>query len=224
MRVDVARTKRCLPARQTSEYRRSVRLTLGAVAAAVLLAGCGGAKAPSVARVATTTTSTRAAGSTTAPVGTAGSGSSSGQTPEQNALKYARCMRANGVPNFPDPNANGGFTFAPGSGIDLSSPAYKAAQTKCEKLMGGVAAGTQTHPSAQWLAKMVNAAHCMRSHGVPNFPDPITTMPSPSVLGGSGQISDIEGAVFVFPAATIDTQSPIFIRAAKTCGFPLHNH
>ena len=36
-------------------------------------------------------------------------------------------------------------------------------------------------------------------------------------------ISDIEGAIFVFPA-TLDTQSPAFTRAAAACQFPLHNH
>ncbi len=115
--------------------------------------------------------------------------------------------------------------FNPAAGVDPSSPAFEAAQAKCAKLMplGGLAPGTQTHPSAAWLAKMVKAAQCMRRHGVPNFPDPTTTVPSPKALGGRGQISNIDGAVFVFPAATVDTQSPAFTRAAKVCGFPLHN-
>jgi hypothetical protein len=208
--------------RATSRWRPA-RLALVATAAAVVLAGCGGAKRPSVASVATTT-STGAAASTNAAGGTAGSGSQS--QPQQAGLKYARCMRANGVPNFPDPSGSGGFTFSPGTGVDPSSPAFEAAQAKCQKYMnlgGGLATGTQTHPSPQWLAKMVKAAQCMRRHGVPNFPDPTTTVPSPRVLGGSGQISNIEGAIFVFPGS-IDTQSPQFTRAAKACGFPVHNH
>jgi hypothetical protein len=136
-------------------------------------------------------------------------------------------MRANGVPNFPDPGPGGGFTFNPADGADPSSPVFDAAQAKCQKYMtlgAGLTPGTRTHPSAQWLAEMVKAAQCMRRHGVPSFPDPTTTVPSPKVLGGGGQISNIDGVVFVFPAATVDTQSPVFTRAAKTCGFPLHNH
>jgi hypothetical protein len=86
---------------------------------------------------------------------------------------------------------------------------------------GGLAPGTQTHPSPQWLAKMVRAAQCMRRHGAIDFPDPTTTVPSLS--GFVGVISDIEGVIFVFPAG-IDTQSPLFMRTAKRCGFPLHNH
>jgi hypothetical protein len=199
---------------------RSAGLALAGAAAAVVLAGCGGTKSPSVATIATTTTTT----STSAGASTTGSQSSA--TAQDPGLRYARCMRANGVPNFPDPSGGGGgFTFGPGSGVDPSSPAFKRAQAQCGKLMGGgLAPGTQTHPSAQWLAKMVRAAQCMRRHGVPNFPDPTTTVPSPTVLGGGGQISNIDGVVFAFPAATIDTQSPAFTRAAKTCGFPLHNH
>jgi hypothetical protein len=173
--------------------------------AATALAGCGGSNASPVASVATT----------------------SSTQPQQEALEFARCMRASGVPAFPDPSAGGGFTFSPGTGVDPASPAFKAAQTRCKKytpLGGGLAPGTQTHPSAQWLAKMVKAANCMRRHGVPRFPDPTTTVPSPIDLGGNGLISNIDGAVFVFPAATIDLHSPLFVHAAKTCGFPLRNH
>lgn len=137
-------------------------------------------------------------------------------------------MRANGVPSFPDPSGDGGFTFPAGGGVDRSSPAFERAQATCRKYLvglgGGLTPGTRTHPSAPWLATMVAAARCMRRHGVPGFPDPTTTVPSPTVLRGDGQISNIDGAVFVLPAATIDTRSPVFVRAARTCGFPLHNH
>jgi hypothetical protein len=132
-------------------------------------------------------------------------------------------MRGNGVPNFPDPSPGGGFMFQPGAGIDPSSPAVTAAQAKCEKLIGGgilTAPGSTTHPSAQWLTQMVAAAQCMRRHGITDFPDPTTTVPS---LHGFGEISDIEGAIFAFPAS-LDTQSLEFTQAAAACGFPLHNH
>jgi len=143
---------------------------------------------------------------------------------QRESLKYAECMRANGLPNFPDPGAGGGFEIPQGSGIDPSSPAFKTAQAKCEKLTPGLALGSTTHPSAQWLAQMVKAAQCMRRHGISGFPDPTTSIPSnPFPSGGGGVISDIEGAVFVFPAS-LDMQSPLFTQAANSCGFPLHNH
>jgi hypothetical protein len=42
------------------------------------------------------------------------------------SLEFARCMRANGVPNFPDPNGRGG-QLGPDSGIDPASAAFQSA-------------------------------------------------------------------------------------------------
>jgi hypothetical protein len=51
------------------------------------------------------------------------------------ALRFSQCMRAHGVPNFPDPSfgAGGGIQlgFRRGSGIDPQSPAFQAAQKAC---------------------------------------------------------------------------------------------
>ncbi|HUJ92981.1 MAG TPA: hypothetical protein VLW05_09785 [Gaiellaceae bacterium] len=186
----------------------------------LLASGCGGSKSPSVASVATTASSNAAGGA-------AGSGSPTGQTQvQQDALKYARCMRSNGVPDFPDPSPSGGFFFQSGGGVDPFSPAFEAAQAKCRKLMpAGPAPGSTTHPSAQWLAHMIKVAECMRRHGVPDFPDPRTSVPENPFPAGSpgGVISDIDGVIFVFPAS-LDMQSPEFTQAAAACRFPLHNH
>jgi hypothetical protein len=199
--------------------------------AVLVLAGCGGSKAPSVAELATTTSSSAATthngtGSTNATGGAAASGSSSSQTPQQEALAYAQCMRANGVPNFPDPTAGGGFLFS-SSAVDRSSPAFIAAQAKCKRLLpgGGLPGpGTSTHPTTEALAEMVKIAACMRRHGVSDFPDPQTSVPSnPFPAGSAGVISDIDGVILVFPES-LDTQSPLFTKAAATCQFPLHNH
>jgi hypothetical protein len=195
----------------------------------LLAAGCGGgSKSPSVANVGTTTSSSTDAGATTTTSGAATSGASGRAQLQRDASKYSECMRASGVPNFPDPKAGGGFLLQTGTGIDPSSAVFKAAQAKCRKLLPGggpPGPGTQTHPSAQWLAHMVKVAQCMREHGISNFPDPRTSVPSNPFPAGSpsGVISDIEGVILFFPA-TIDTQSPLFKQAAAACGFPLHNH
>jgi hypothetical protein len=58
------------------------------------------------------------------------------------AVKFAECMRAHGVPNFPDPSdtpppgvtrilALHGMVFAVGSAIDPRSPAFRQAATAC---------------------------------------------------------------------------------------------
>lgn len=207
--------------------RRSGGLALLAAATSIVLAGCGGSTSPSVANIATTAASV-AASSTTISSGAGASGSPPSATRlQQNALAYSRCMRANGVPSFPDPKPGRGFFFQAGAGIDPSSPAFKAAQARCRRLLpsGGLAPGSTTHPSPQWLAQMVKIAECMRRHGISDFPDPRTSVPSNPFPAGSagGVISDIDGVILVFPAA-IDTQSSAFTRAAAACQFPLHNH
>jgi hypothetical protein len=52
---------------------------------------------------------------------------------EAQALEFAKCMRANGVPNFPDPQfaSNGGELVKPVAGVDPNSPSYQAATNKC---------------------------------------------------------------------------------------------
>jgi len=57
-------------------------------------------------------------------------------------VRYARCMRAHGVPNFPDPQITsggigvpGGFTFdTAGRNLDQKSPQYQAASRACQSL------------------------------------------------------------------------------------------
>ncbi|MGH9105431.1 MAG: hypothetical protein ACRDZX_06255 [Acidimicrobiales bacterium] len=54
---------------------------------------------------------------------------------EAQALEFAKCMRANGVPNFPDPKpiSNGPEKFGPIPGVDPNSPTYQAGAKKCSR-------------------------------------------------------------------------------------------
>lgn len=63
----------------------------------------------------------------------ANGGGSSGNT--QADLNFANCMRSHGVANFPEPNAQGRFTFTGGSGSGLNpnSPTFKSAMQTCRK-------------------------------------------------------------------------------------------
>jgi hypothetical protein len=199
---------------------RRINLSTAVLASvALLVAGCGrGSANPGVARLSSGTSSTDTANG-------AGAAGTSAGSPEAAALAFAGCMRANGLPNFPDPKAGGGFLFHTGAGADPSSPAFKTAQAKCKKFLPP-GPGSGPPPSAKTLAHYLTVAQCMRQHGVPEFPDPRTTAPFDprAALGsGGGVISDIEGVVFLF-GAKIDQQSPAFTRAAAACAFPLHNH
>jgi hypothetical protein len=128
-------------------------------------------------------------------------------------------MRANGVPNFPDPSPGGGFLFSV-TGLDRSSPAFRAAQAKCQNLLpagGPPRPGTRTHPSAQTLAKLLAVAQCMHQHGVPDYPDPRTSVPANPFPSGTGVITDYDGAILLFPS-TLNMQSPAFTQAVAACG------
>lgn len=191
---------------------RACALALTALLCCMLVVACGAASH----------STSGVGGGASAPAET-GESSGAGTPPSaaqlhQQGLAFARCMRSHGVPNFPDPNAGGNFYVG---GVNRASPAFRAAQASCRKLMPGGGPPSQTHPSAQTLARFRRIAACMRRHGVPDFPDPRTSAPH---LGpGIGEISDIEEVIFVFPS-TIDQQAPAFTQAAAACAFPLHNH
>jgi hypothetical protein len=86
-------------------------------------------------------------------------------------------MRAHGVPNFPDPGADGGnpVTASPGSptitiaGIPFSGPAFEKAEKICNPLGLG-----RSRPaiSAAQKQKLIAFAECMRHHGLTQWADP----------------------------------------------------
>jgi hypothetical protein len=68
----------------------------------------------------------------------AGSGNGGQDTAQQSQiLKWVACMRQNGVPTMPDPQADGKMLVGPDSGVDPQSQAYKDAETKCRDLAPG---------------------------------------------------------------------------------------
>lgn len=86
-------------------------------------------------------------------------------------LAYASCMRAHGVPDFPDPKrVSGGWELSLTQAIAESPQYQRANQGPCRMLQPG-AGGTSTI-SAQERERALKFAACMRSHGVPSYPDP----------------------------------------------------
>lgn len=49
-------------------------------------------------------------------------------------VRHAQCMRAHGVPNYPDPNipSHGPYDFGPPASVNTNAPAFKHAATACE--------------------------------------------------------------------------------------------
>jgi hypothetical protein len=156
-----------------------------------------------------------ACGSSGNSVGAASGGRSPASA--QAGIKFAACMRSHGVPNFPDPSGGGGIHIAAGSGINPFSPAFKAAQASCRKLLPGGGPGAQ-HSTAQDIAQTLKVSECMRRHGVTGFPDPTLTPPSNPNPSEYSILEDRGGVVLAVPS-TINPGSPVFKQAAATCGF-----
>ena len=54
---------------------------------------------------------------------------------QQNALAFARCMRAHGI-NIPDPQTSGGGVKIQGNGINFDDPKFQQAQQACSRYLG----------------------------------------------------------------------------------------
>lgn len=187
----------------TIRLRRATCAAVALVAAGALIAGCGGG-GPTTGGVAslgshaskTSTTSSTAAGST-------GGGESS---PDSQAVAYSACMRSHGVPNFPDPKVStNGNEVKVAIGINPSisgNPQFKSAQQACSKLLpgGGPGSGPNHQISPQEQSQYLKAAACIRSHGIPNFPDP--------TFSGGGVHIEHQG---------LNESSPAFKAAVQAC-------
>ncbi len=126
---------------------------------------------------------------------------------------FAKCMRAHGVPNFPDPGSNGtgGMVIQARAGtpqglsvngVSVAAPAFQGAMQSCHsKLPGG---GNPPPLSASRRAAMLKFAQCMRANGLPGFPDPS--------FGPAGRIG-----LKVGPQAGLDPSSPAFRQAQAAC-------
>jgi hypothetical protein len=139
-----------------------------AAAALALLAACGGSP------------SSTAAGGSPSAAGPANAGGSA-SSPSQ--VSYSNCMRSHGVPNYPDPSG-GSLPKGDARAFGVSSTVFSAAESACQHLLPN-AGSFQEQTSqctlngdcspavvAQMMAIDRKFAQCMRSHGVPNWPDP----------------------------------------------------
>lgn len=86
------------------------------------------------------------------------------------AVAYAQCVRANGVPNFPDPNSQGVFAVK-NNDTQAEEAQLHTAENTCKHLLPN--GGQQTkNQQQQTVSKLLQFSQCMRSHGLPSFPDP----------------------------------------------------
>jgi hypothetical protein len=180
-----------------------IKTNLGVVLLAsvvLVLAGCGGSSSsPGVAHLSSSTSSSSSAsGGDSSPESSASA--------QQKMVKFSQCMRTHGEPEFPEPT-EGGIRIQNhnGHGPNPESSRFQAAEKACSKY-----APSKVAPSPAEQAKMQEGAlkfsACMRSHGVPNFPDPEFHS------GGGGVRVRIGGK-----GSGIDPNSPQFKAAQRTC-------
>jgi hypothetical protein len=132
--------------------------------------------------------------------GSASSGpaTSTSMSNEELGIKFAQCMRDNGV-NVPDPDPDGGFGGAVGGPeVDRNSPEFKKGMDACKQYLPG--GGDLSKMDPKLIDQLRQLTQCLRDNGV-NVPDPDPNSP---MLGLGGM-------------ADIDRTSPAFQKAMEAC-------
>jgi hypothetical protein len=175
-----------------TRFRRRPMRTAAATALALLAAACGGSSGSHVAQI-----------GSTAAQRTSSAGTSAASTPGNGALAYANCVRAHGVPNWPEPNSSGVFEKSKLTlqQLGVSNSRLQAAQTACRHLLPRGSQPPNQAQLQQSRAQALSFSRCVRAHGVANFPDPDSDglIPDPASVG-------------------IDQGSPTFEAANNACG------
>lgn len=146
-----------------------------------------------------------------------GSHRSDATAPMNVDLQFAACVRAHGIPDYPDPGASSsGGSVNPPSGkvavdghiLTESSQAVGSAEIKCQKYSPDTQFGPRysSEQMARVRAGMLAMSKCMRDHHI-HYPD-VTVVAGP---GGHGFELGYPKSV------SLDYRSPAFISANKIC-------
>ena len=109
--------------------------------------------------------------STAKSTATASSTADKKLTARDKAVKFAECIRAHGVGDFPDPNAKNQFEY----GVSVTKAVWTQAVEACKDLQPpGTLSGKRT-PKQQ--SASLRFAECIRDNGVKDFPDPVNGEP-----------------------------------------------
>ena len=147
------------PKAACGRFFRATVVFVALIGGGMLAAACGG---PSDHGVASLGKATTTAGPSRVPGGSAAN-------PSTRALAFVQCMRAHGDTKMADPVVSGHRVQIR---VDPKDPHFTAAYDACRHLLpdNGVSKNTIS-PADQ--SDYIKAAMCMRSHGVPDFPDPV---------------------------------------------------
>jgi hypothetical protein len=140
---------------------RKLRALAALAVVALVNAGCG-SNAPSE----TGTVSSSGTASSSGTTSSAGTGGTKKLTARDKAVKFAECIRAHGVTDFPDPDAKNQFQY----GVSVSPAVWNKAVSACKDLQPPGTLSGKRSPRQQ--ATALKFAQCMRDNGVKDFPDP----------------------------------------------------
>jgi hypothetical protein len=165
-------------------------LITAVIAGAALLAGCSSSDASE--GVATLSGGTASSSPSPEP--------SADDSAEEAALKFAQCMRDNGVPDFPDPqvDADGNMRFQVHQGADIDPEAARKARDACQKYAPALRGGFSEEDRTRIQDSLLAYAKCMRENGY--------DMPDPDFSGGDKPF-----------AIDIDRDDPAFQKAHAAC-------
>jgi hypothetical protein len=107
--------------------------------------------------------------SSASSTGTAGTDSK--LSARDKAVKFAECIRAHGVSDFPDPDAQNQFQY----GVSVTPAVWNRATTACKALQPPGTLSSKRTPKQQ--SASLRFAQCVRDHGVKDFPDPVNGEP-----------------------------------------------
>ena len=156
--------------------------------------------------------------------GSGGSQNAGGSATAHSAVGYSHCIRAHGVPHYPDPSGDGVLPKTSAQRLGVSSSALQAAQSACQHLLpsnGGTLNADSFRqcmlagdcPPAlvrQAMTEMLRFSRCMRAHGVANWPDPS--------IGSQGRPAfDLSAHGFSEQQA----HSPWLTRKSNECGYEM---
>jgi hypothetical protein len=130
-------------------------------------------------------------------------------------------VRSHGVANFPDPTGNNAVVKANAQQLGVSAAQLQAAQQACRDMIppsGDTAEQRQETQCAvegncpqavvqQWMSGLRTLAQCLRTHGEPNWPDPVITS-----LAGHPPAPH-----FLYEQAGIDHHSPHVLDEVDHC-------
>lgn len=100
-------------------------------------------------------------------------------------VAFSSCMRSNGVSRYPDPVGNGAPPKKSLQQLGVSNSRFTSAESACRRLLPNGGRPPSLAQQHQVTADALQFARCVRSHGVPNFPDPDSTgrIPDPASVG-----------------------------------------